>query len=143
MLETLDFYLKLKGCPSAEGSDRAYASATSVELGFATERLVGRLSGGMKRRVSLAISLLADPSVLNHERTRTRSLNPCDIGRGRSSVGHNERGGSGKEGMACAMAAPALICGVSACLAGHLPRRTDNGPRSRDTPCDVGAHRHR
>ena len=66
MLETLNFYLKLKGCPSAERSDRAYASATSVELGFAADRLVGRLSGGMKRRVSLAISLLADPSVLNH-----------------------------------------------------------------------------
>lgn len=36
----------------------------AVELGYAADRLVSRISGGMKRRVSLAISLLADPSII-------------------------------------------------------------------------------
>ena len=91
VLETLDFYLKLKGCPSSERSDRAYASATSVELGFAADRLVGRLSGGMKRRVSLAISLLADPSVCSH-RVKPEALSPPRaLARYASLLGRNER----------------------------------------------------
>ena len=36
----------------------------AVELGYAADRLVSRISGGMKRRVSLAIALLAEPSVI-------------------------------------------------------------------------------
>ena len=64
VLEHLTFYLRLKGCPADEVKDRAQASATAVELGYAQDRLVSRISGGMKRRISLAISLLADPSVI-------------------------------------------------------------------------------
>ena len=64
MLEHLTFYLHLKGCPADEVKDRAQASAMAVELGYAADRLVSRISGGMKRRISLAISLLAEPSVI-------------------------------------------------------------------------------
>ena len=64
VLEHLRFYLRLKGCPADEVADRASASAVSVELDHAANRRVSRISGGMKRRVSLAISLLAEPSVI-------------------------------------------------------------------------------
>ena len=64
VIEHLTFYLRLKGCDGEEVQDRASASAMAVELGYAADRLVSRISGGMKRRVSLAIALLAEPSVI-------------------------------------------------------------------------------
>jgi ABC-type multidrug transport system ATPase subunit len=64
VLEHLTFYMRLKGVPSDDVHDRANAAAMSVELGHAADRLVSRISGGMKRRVSLAIALLAEPSVI-------------------------------------------------------------------------------
>lgn len=64
VLEHLRFYLSLKGYSAEEVADRAVASAVAVELDHAANRHVSRLSGGMKRRVSLAISLLAEPTVI-------------------------------------------------------------------------------
>ena len=62
--QTLSFYCKLKGVPPSKWRQTALASAHSVDLGHARFRRISRLSGGMKRRVSLAISLLGNPAVV-------------------------------------------------------------------------------
>uniref|UniRef100_A0A7S2IPG3 ABC transporter domain-containing protein n=1 Tax=Haptolina brevifila TaxID=156173 RepID=A0A7S2IPG3_9EUKA len=62
--ETLMFYVRLKGLPRSEWVQTVDNSSYSVDLGHVKGRRVGRLSGGMKRRVSLAISLIGDPKVV-------------------------------------------------------------------------------
>ena len=64
VVETLRFYCKLKAVPPALWHQTALDAAYSVDLGHAKGRRVGRLSGGMKRRVSLAISLIGNPKVV-------------------------------------------------------------------------------
>ena len=64
VLETLEFYCKLKGVTPDMWKQVAHEAAYSVELAHAAGRRVGRLSGGMKRRVSLAISLIGSPAVV-------------------------------------------------------------------------------
>jgi len=64
VVETLRFYCLLKGVPVGAVDDRAREHARSVDLMHVSTRLVGRLSGGMKRRVSLAISLVGDPQIV-------------------------------------------------------------------------------
>ena len=64
VVETLRFYCKLKAVPSGQWHQTAVDAAFSVDLGHARNRRVGRLSGGMKRRVSLAISLVGNPKVV-------------------------------------------------------------------------------
>lgn len=64
VIETLTFYAQVKGLPKSQWRYEAAASAASVDLGHVTERLVSRLSGGMRRRVSLAISLVGGPEVV-------------------------------------------------------------------------------
>ena len=61
IFETLRFYAMLKGVPKAEWHGEAMDSAASVDLTHVIFRTVGKLSGGMKRRVSLAISLVGNP----------------------------------------------------------------------------------
>jgi len=62
--ETLRFYCKLKAVPPSEWSRTVGNAVASVDLSHARHRRVGRLSGGMKRRVSLAISLIGNPKVV-------------------------------------------------------------------------------
>jgi ABC-type multidrug transport system ATPase subunit len=62
--ETLRLYAQLKGVPKAEWDAEADRAAQAVELSRAQGRQVVRLSGGMKRRVSFAISLIAAPEVV-------------------------------------------------------------------------------
>ena len=62
--EHLKFYAQLKGLPKSEWDAEAYRAARSVELTDSDKRQVHRLSGGMKRRVSFAISLIANPAVV-------------------------------------------------------------------------------
>ena len=62
--ETLRFYVMIKGTPRREWALATESAAAAVDLRHAYTRFVGRLSGGMKRRVSLAISLLGNPAVV-------------------------------------------------------------------------------
>ena len=64
VFETLRFYCLMKGVPLREAGIQAKDHARSVDLMHVSNRLVGKLSGGMKRRVSLAISLVGSPQVL-------------------------------------------------------------------------------
>jgi ABC-type multidrug transport system ATPase subunit len=145
--EHLQFYLRLKGCPDEEISDRAAASATAVELGYAADRLVKRISGGMKRRVSLAIALLAEPSVIFLDEpttgldpeTRRAMWNLIDIAKsGRSIVltTHSMEEADALCGRIGIMAYGALRClGPSL----HLKRRFGDGFRLEVTHHEGGA----
>ena len=62
--ETLKFYAQIKGLPAEAWEAEATRAARSVELLHAQHRQVARLSGGMKRRVSFAIALIAQPRVI-------------------------------------------------------------------------------
>ena len=64
VIETLLFYCRIKGVPPGQMRDLATDTAFAVDLGHVPNRLVGKLSGGMKRRVSLAISLIGNPRVI-------------------------------------------------------------------------------
>ena len=59
--ETLQLYCSMKGIKSRYFVRKL---VDSVNLSHVAHRFVGRLSGGMKRRVSLAISLVGDPAVV-------------------------------------------------------------------------------
>jgi ABC-2 type transport system ATP-binding protein len=58
--ENLEYFARVLGAP-AEQIDSAIAT---VDLGKAEDRLVGRLSGGQRARVSLATALLGEPDLL-------------------------------------------------------------------------------
>lgn len=62
--ETLLFYAKLKGVPHHLLAQTVKACLKGVSLASTKTRRIGRLSGGMQRRVSLAISLIGDPSII-------------------------------------------------------------------------------
>lgn len=62
--ETLLFYAKLKGVPRHLLAQTVEACLKGVSLVTTKTRRIGRLSGGMQRRVSLAISLIGDPSII-------------------------------------------------------------------------------
>ena len=61
VVETLCFYCQIKGVPRDRVTDMAVELAIAVDLGHVLDRRVSELSGGMKRRVSLAISLCGEP----------------------------------------------------------------------------------
>jgi len=63
-LETILFYTRLKGVPAAEELEHAKESLRSVGLLEFSDRFVEELSGGMKRRVSLAVSLCGNARVV-------------------------------------------------------------------------------
>ena len=62
----LEFFAGLKGIPRGEIKESSHALAKAVGLGKPAvyNRSAGALSGGMRRRLSIAISLTAAPSVL-------------------------------------------------------------------------------
>jgi ABC-type multidrug transport system ATPase subunit len=62
----LEFFAKLKGLPRNKVQEIALSIATAVGLGSPEvfRRPAGDLSGGMRRRLSIAISLIGAPSVL-------------------------------------------------------------------------------
>ena len=60
----LYFYARLKGVAIAFESDAVTAALQLVELSALRTRTVKQLSGGEKRRVSIAISLVSDPKVI-------------------------------------------------------------------------------
>lgn len=61
--ENLRFFARVLGVPG--DLDRAVEEAArAVDLAGSRHRVVGRLSGGQRSRVSLAVALLADPAVL-------------------------------------------------------------------------------
>jgi len=62
--ETLLFYCRLKGCSKDDEEELAMKHLKSVGLESCGDVLVKELSGGMKRRLSVAVSLVGDPAVL-------------------------------------------------------------------------------
>ena len=62
--ENLDLFGRLAGLPRARLRERADAVLASVGLTAAADRRAGEYSGGMKRRLNLAIALLHEPRVL-------------------------------------------------------------------------------
>jgi len=62
--ETILFYSRLKGCDKATELEDAMNRLKSVGLEDSAESLVEELSGGMKRRLSVAVSLVGDPQVI-------------------------------------------------------------------------------
>jgi ABC-2 type transport system ATP-binding protein len=62
--ENLTLYADLQGVPFAQRPDRYQQLLTMTGLGAFTDRLAGRLSGGMKQKLGLACTLVRPPSLL-------------------------------------------------------------------------------
>lgn len=62
--EHLYFYSRLKGVPKNLERERVKQSLRQVSLEPFRDRLTKGLSGGEKRRLSIAIALIGDPSVV-------------------------------------------------------------------------------
>jgi ABC-type multidrug transport system ATPase subunit len=61
VLEHLLYYSRIKGVPKSSEKQAAIKAAQAVRLGDALGKKSRELSGGMKRRLSLAISLVGNP----------------------------------------------------------------------------------
>lgn len=64
VLDTLYFYCKLKGMPCGDWSHMVNNVIEKLKMNSIKRKLVKSCSGGMKRKLSLAIALLGDPAVL-------------------------------------------------------------------------------
>ncbi len=62
--ENLDLYADLHGVPRAERKERYARLMEMTALGRFTNRLAGRLSGGMKQKLGLACTLVRSPDLL-------------------------------------------------------------------------------
>lgn len=62
--EHLLFYLRLKGCEPSDEIAHVDEVCSQVELLEHKNKLAKELSGGMKRRLSLAIAMIGDPQVI-------------------------------------------------------------------------------
>ena len=62
--ENLDFFGKMKGVPSYKLKKEIEYIAEIVDLTDDLKKLVSKYSGGMKRRLSLAIALIGSPELL-------------------------------------------------------------------------------
>jgi len=62
--ENIEFFAKLRGVPPAVGRDRMPALLESMGLAEFLGRQAGRLSGGMKQKLFLAVTLMHSPDVL-------------------------------------------------------------------------------
>jgi ABC-type multidrug transport system ATPase subunit len=63
-LEHVKFYASLKGVPKMDLTVQAMAALDAVSLGKVANKRAGAFSGGMKRRLSVAISLIGAPAVV-------------------------------------------------------------------------------
>jgi ABC-2 type transport system ATP-binding protein len=63
-LENLDFFASLFGLSGSKRKQRIYAVMELVNLTDHLKKQISSYSGGMKRRLSLAISLLHEPGIL-------------------------------------------------------------------------------
>jgi ABC-type multidrug transport system ATPase subunit len=63
-MDHLLFYARLKGVTGRMAFDVAKSAAISVRLGDALTKKASQLSGGMRRRLSLAIAFVGSPSVV-------------------------------------------------------------------------------
>jgi ABC-2 type transport system ATP-binding protein len=64
VLENLHLYADLRDVPAVERKERCEELLAFTGLGSFTDRLAGRLSGGMKQKLGLACTLLARPPIL-------------------------------------------------------------------------------
>ncbi|KAK9382932.1 uncharacterized protein V2V93DRAFT_320516 [Kockiozyma suomiensis] len=64
VLETLTFYARLRGLKGSEVEHNVQALVRAVGLTRFSTRMAARLSGGNRRKLSLGIALMANPSVL-------------------------------------------------------------------------------
>lgn len=62
--ENMKFYCELYKVPKKQWKERIYQSLEVVNLQDETKKIVSQYSGGMKRRLSLAISLIHHPEIL-------------------------------------------------------------------------------
>ncbi|KAK9323169.1 hypothetical protein V1517DRAFT_321269 [Lipomyces orientalis] len=62
--ETLDIYARIKGIPGSEVRNVVEDMVQKIGLGRFKHRLASKLSGGNKRKLSLAIALLGNPPVI-------------------------------------------------------------------------------
>ncbi|MBK8459158.1 MAG: ABC transporter ATP-binding protein [Micropruina sp.] len=62
--ENIDFFATLRGVPRAERLTRAASLLTSMGLAEFAGRQAGRLSGGMKQKLTLAVTLMHQPDLL-------------------------------------------------------------------------------
>jgi ABC-type Na+ transport system ATPase subunit NatA len=72
--EHLTFYGRLKGLegkPLEQAVDKALKDVNLYEVG---DKQAGQYSGGMKRRLSVAISLIGDPKVSTHALCQPESV---------------------------------------------------------------------
>ena len=60
----LYFYARLKGIPSKEIAEKVSTAIQQVKLTAFRDFPSSSLSGGMKRRLSVAISLVGDPKIV-------------------------------------------------------------------------------
>ena len=63
-MQHLLFYARLKGVPKEQQHAEAHSALADVGLLFAADRLAGRFSGGMRRRLSVAIAMVGGSKVL-------------------------------------------------------------------------------
>lgn len=76
VLEHLQFFASIKGVPpSTEETERMKAILRRLNLDGELSTFSSKLSGGMKRKLSLAISLLGNPKVIYLDEPTT-SIDP-------------------------------------------------------------------
>lgn len=63
-LENITFGLEMRGVPRAEANERGRYWLAKVGLAHAVERYPHQLSGGMKKRVAMAQTLIVEPDIL-------------------------------------------------------------------------------
>ena len=62
--EHLELFGRLKGVPESELDSKVIKKMTELRLGEFEHRLAGTLSGGNKRKLSVAIALIGDPPLI-------------------------------------------------------------------------------